>query len=162
MAIPEKDELAILRLSLVEMQRTYDHITNIYDQLRVKALAFIAGEVAIVTFLFTAEVMWPNILYGKVLFLSAIVSLLLAFGLLLWTIASVQWKIPCDFERCKDMACTHSTELKMARYIHDEYLSVLNYCIPLVDKKAKKFNLTIYLLSASVIIVLLIKYGGPK
>lgn len=155
------DEVAMLNVNIVEMRRTFDHISNIYDQLRVKALAFIAGEVAIVTFLFASSVPFPDVLYGQILFVAAVVALMAAFGLLLWTVAAVPWKVPCDFEKHTVTKEKYKTELGLTRYVHDDFVRVLEYCVPLVSKKAKRFNTTIYLLSAGVIIVLLIKYGGP-
>jgi len=46
------DEKSILNMSMRELRHVYDHICNIFDQLRVKALTLIAGEVAIVSFIF--------------------------------------------------------------------------------------------------------------
>lgn len=159
-SIKAEEEIAMLNANTVEMRRTFDHISNIYDQLRVKALAFIAGEVAIVTFLFATEVKYPNVLYGQILYLAAIGAMALAFGLLLWTVSAVPWKIPCDFNFHKTTKENHINELGITRYIHDEYVKVLEYCLPLVSKRARRFNYTIYLLSGGVIMVLLIKYGG--
>lgn len=159
--ITPKKEISILNVNIDEMRRTFDHISNIYDQLRIKALAFVAGEIAIVTFLFATSVPFPHLLYGQILFISSVIALLLASGLLFWTITTIPWKIPCDFVDHKQTLERYKDELSMTRYVHDEYVRVLEYCVPVVSKKAKRFNLTIYLLSAGVIIVLLIKYGGP-
>lgn len=152
----------VLMANLVELRRSFDHISNIHDQLRVKALAFIAGEVAIVTFLFSTAIQYPSIIYGQILFFSAVAALCIAFGLLFWAIATVNWKIPSDFECSNTLKEKYSTELSFIEYTNNDYVQVIRHCMKTVGDKAKRFNWTIYLLSWGVIILLLIKYGGPQ
>ncbi|HMH70617.1 MAG TPA: hypothetical protein VK502_04405 [Candidatus Saccharimonadales bacterium] len=163
MAVTSDDEKAkIVNINLTEMRRTFDHISNIYDQMRLKALGFIAGEIAIVTFLFSASVKFPDVLYGQIIFLTAVIMLCVAFGLLMWTISTVGWRIPCDFEGHKKTIRKYPSELALLECIHDDYIGAINDANTVVTKRARRFNWTIYLLSAGVIIILLVKYGGPQ
>jgi hypothetical protein len=160
--IKESETLAILQANLIELRRTYDHVSNIYDQLRIKALTFIAGEIAIVTFLFASNIKYPSLLYGQMIFWAGILSFLCSFSVLLWTIAAVQWRIPCDFEKFENMKKKFSSEIALTEYVHNEYVSAIAHCLPLVSMKSRRFNTTIYFLSVGVIIILLLKYGGPN
>lgn len=157
-----EEKIKILKASLIELRRFYDHVSNIYDQLRIKALALIAGEVAIVTFIFAKDETRhiPHNPALSIFYFAGIIFLGLAFSLLLWTIASFSWKIPHDLEDSTTLYKKHENELSFLEYIHDDYIGAINTCLPKVDSKSKKFNWTIYLLAAGVIMLLVIKYGG--
>lgn len=158
----DEEKVKILKASLIELRRFYDHVSNIYDQLRIKALALIAGEVAIATFIFAKDEARhiPHNPALIIFYFTGIIFLALAFALLLWTIASFSWQIPHDLEDSTTLFNKHENELSFLKYMHDDYINAINKCLPKVDSKARKFNWTIYLLAAGVIMLLVIKYGG--
>jgi hypothetical protein len=47
-----RNDVAILTVSLDELRRFYDRMNHILDRVKTKALALIAGEIAVVSFLF--------------------------------------------------------------------------------------------------------------
>lgn len=166
MATSEKDKIGILKISIRELENNYNRISNIYDQLRIKALALIAGEVAIVTFLFTH---WDfrKVLEGSdriIFFFTGVVLLSLAFGILLWVISTVEWKIPHDTRRADTLLNdkNYDSELAFLKYLNDDYAKVNEFCNSLVSRKCKRFNWTVFLLAIGVIIVMVIKFGGPQ
>ena len=55
MATRLENDTELLVLAVDELRRLHDSITQSFDNLRGKALALLAGEVAIVTFLFSAD-----------------------------------------------------------------------------------------------------------
>lgn len=152
----------ILQASIDELRRFYDHVSNIYDQLRLKALALIAGEVAIASFIFSS----PNtnhIPSGsalRIFYFSGLILMGLAFALLLWTISSFDWKIPHDLYDSGSLYKKFEDEKAFLEYLHDDFIVAINHCLPAVNRKTKRFNWTIYLLAVGVIILLVIKYGG--
>lgn len=158
----DSEKVKIVQASLTELRRFYDHVSNIYDQLRVKALALIAGELGIVTFIFAKENTRhiPHDMDVKIFYFTGIFFLSIAFGVLLWTIASFPWQIPHDLQDSAKLYATFESEKEFLGYIHDDYVGAIKACLPRVDTKARKFNWAIYLLAAGVIILLLIKYGG--
>lgn len=165
MAYKETEETKVLQGSIDELRRTYDHITNIYDQLRLKALALIAGEVAIVAFIFTDYTNSKNFVPvgtdRQVIFFGAIAALGLAFGFLLWVISSVPWKLAHDTVKSGKLHKDYSTHKEFLEYLNDYYCDVLDYCNKLVSNKCKKFNWVVYLLAAGVILLLIVtKLGG--
>lgn len=160
------DNTKILQASIAEHRSNYGHISNIYDQLRIKALALIAGEVAIVTFLFTnwnfRELLHDS---DRIFFFFTGVGLLgLAFTILLWVISTVEWKVPHNISNAKTLLGdkNHNTEESFLEYLNDDYATVNNFCNTLVSRKCRRFNWTLYLLAAGVIIVMVIKFGGPQ
>lgn len=162
----DTDQAKIIRLSLDEHRRRYDNINNIYDQLRIKALALIAGEVAIITFLFSGWDFFKLIQGGDrlLLFVTGIILLGIAFGFLLWIISTVQWMIPHDYSTAgkwlKDK--NYSNYHSFLEYMHDDYLTATKHCENIVNNKCKKFNWSIFLLAGGVIIVMVIKFGGQQ
>lgn len=160
------DREQIIELSLAEQRSTYNIVSNIYDQLRIKALALIAGEVAIVTFLFTNWDFWKLVSGGdRLVFLFAGIFLLgAAFALFLWIISTVQWVMPHDGRTAKDWEKdkNYPTYYSFLQYLHDDYISANNHCEKIVSNKCKKFNWSIFLLAGGVIIIMVIKFGGPQ
>lgn len=162
----DTDRLETIKVSIEEQRHLYAITSNIYDQLRIKALALIAGEVAIVTFLFTG---WDfrKVLEGSdrtFFFLSGVILLGLAFAFLLWIISTVPWKMAHNFST----ANVHFNDQNAGNYqrflekLHDDYCSVNKYCLNLVSGKCRKFNWSLYVLSAGVITIMVIKFGGPQ
>jgi hypothetical protein len=162
--VAETDKTLRLRFAIDELRRTYDHISNIYDQLRVKALAVIAGEVAITTFIFSGELSpYPKELYGKIFFFVAIGFLGVSFALLLWMISPLTWKIPVEMEEVEgDLDDRHSDLQHLLEYTKKDYIAKITYCNELVSKRARRFIWTIYSLSGGAIILLVLKYGGTQ
>jgi hypothetical protein len=66
-SIPTSEKIAVLRAALRDIRRMYDHISNTYDQLRLKSIGLIAGEIALVAFIFAANnLAIPHQYYGRV------------------------------------------------------------------------------------------------
>lgn len=162
----KEDKKQMLKHSLREHRNNFDHINNIYDQLRIKALALIAGEVAIVTFLFSGwdfkKAVFDN--DRTLVFATGILFLSLAFGIFLWIISTVQWSFPHNLKSAKEILTDKniSTEDEFLEYIHDDFVIVNGRNNSIVTSKCKKFNWSVYLLSAGVIIIMVIKFGGPQ
>jgi hypothetical protein len=157
------DDIKILRTSIFELRKSYEHISNIYDQFRLKALALIAGEVAIVSFIFgDPNSKIPESADRRVFYFAAIVFLGLAFGLFLWIISTVNWKLPHDTTKADEMLKdkNRNTYLAFLKYIQDDYCKVNDYCNTLVSSKCRKSNWAIYLLSTGVIILIVLRFCG--
>lgn len=154
------EEARIIRDSLDELRLFFKHITNIYDQLRIKCLALIAGEVAIVTWIFSSGYPFPRSYYIRVLLFGGVACLLVAFGVLLWAISAMEWKIPHNVETSLELKHKYKTEQALLEYLHDDYVGVIRHCLPLITKRSKRVNIPIYLVIIGVTIVLVVKFGG--
>lgn len=156
----------IIHTSLDEQRRLFDGTSNIYDQLRIKALALIAGEVAIVTFLFTGWDFRDKLMDGDriVFFYLGILLLGLAFGFLLWIISTVPWTMPHDYSNAKRWTedKNYLNHQEFIEYLHDDYVAASTVNVKIVSNKCKKFNWSVFLLAGGVIIIMVIKFGGPQ
>ena len=151
-----------------ELRRVHDHISNSYDQLRIKALGMIAGEVAVVTFILAADdhsKIHVSNSAEKVFLAAGIVALLAAATLLITSITSGDWFIPGDMDEIEQINNgvdnRYDTTEKFLLFLRSDYLSGNRDCIKIVSRKAKKVNWGLYLLLAGTIILLVLKYGGP-
>lgn len=163
MAADTDDNIKIIKASIVELRHSHEHISNIYDQLRLKALALIAGEVAIVSFIFGDEkTKIPEESDRKVFFFVGLILLGLSFGALLWIISTVRWKLPHDFAKANDLLSdkNRNTEIAFFKCLHDDFCDVNEHNNKIVSNKCKKFNWVVYALSAGVIILMVMKFAG--
>jgi hypothetical protein len=167
---PPKDRTdykELLTLSVGELRRLYDHVSTSFDNLRTKGLALLAGEVAIVTFLFSADGSHKALLahqtpvYGIIFYGVGIFLLALAFLALLYVIASVPWKHPPDHQDVVNLTDRfNDSPIKFLEYLQREYLACISHCAGLLTVKAKRFMWAVYSLSLGIFIVLMLKYGG--
>lgn len=158
------DKIKTIETSIREHRHTYQSTSNIYDQLRIKALALIAGEVAIITFLFNNwDISKLVFNVDRVIFLSVGILLLsAAFSIFLWIISTVHWVYPHDNRPAKKWTSdkNYETYYDFLEYLHDDYNTANMHCQKIVNNKCKKFNWSIFLLAGGVIILMVIKFGG--
>jgi hypothetical protein len=159
----------ILQVALDELRIVHEKISNVYDQLRIRILALLAGQVAIVTFLFSGDkderIHLPLETSGKIFLAIGILCMILAFILFVYLIASTRdWPIPGDMNEIEQINNGNDNRYdsleKFLLFLRKDYLEGNRECIKTIAKKATKFNLALYLLLAGVIILLVIKYGG--
>jgi hypothetical protein len=138
----------------------YDDLSNMYDQLRIKAVSIVVGEIAVAAILVSLGKFTPPTDYYQLILW--VISLLLfagSFIILLWTISSLDWLIPTDIQSSKNVLRLYPTEKEHMEYIFDEYVTCINYINPRISKRSKAFNLSLYLLLSSVIL-LIVTFGG--
>ena len=158
----------ILNYTIDELRLLYSSINSSFDNLRNKALALLAGEVAITTFIFTADVRQDNWfinaaapVYGIVLFFVGVGLLVYAFGMFLAVISSAQWTHPPE-ERdvINPDSRFHNDPLEFLEYLKSEYLRAINHCTKVINARSRRFMHGVYSLSGGIIILILVKYGG--
>ncbi len=158
---PEEEKT--LAVAIEEQRRAYDHISNIYDQLRIKALALIAGEVAVITFIFSGDsARYAPIGVDRMIFFYTGIALLLASAvILLWIVSTVGWKLAHSSMSSLTLRNEYPTHLKFLRYLNDDYCKVNAHCQGIINKKCARFNVVVYLMPIGVIMLLVItKFGG--
>jgi hypothetical protein len=164
--INSDDQRELLKAGVDELRRLYDAVAHSLDNLRAKALALLVAEIAVVTFLFTSgsdnTFTSIKIIYG-IVFLSIGISCLLgSFLMFLWVISPVKyWEHPPESKDLKNIYKNfdHSS-IKFLETVKDDYIRIIPNCSQVLTHKSKKFSAGVYLLSAGVFIVLMIKYGG--
>lgn len=163
---PTPNKAAILKAAVEEQRHFYHCISNTFDQLRIKALTLIAGEVAIITFLFVGGEEGSKISLTRIdviiLFAVAVGCLLVAFGLLLWTISTVIWKQAHGYMSSEEILKKYKSEQDFLHYLNNDYANINMHNANVIAPKLKRFNWIVYLLSAGAVLILLIKYGGVQ
>src|SRR6266404_7417319 len=165
MAEKEMDK-ELLELGVEELRRAYDHISRSFEQLRTKALALIAGEVAIVSFIFSSNQPRNGILghsvpiYGIVMFGIGIALLVIAGLIFLYVSSTSHWSHPPDE---KDMVNLHKNFNNRTEFLEQlrlEYITAIPECIKKISPRARRFMVGVYMLVIGIFILLLIKYCG--
>lgn len=165
----ESEKVKVLRIALDELRRVHEHVSNAYDGLRTRVLAMLAGQVAIVTFLFSgtdsSRIGIPPDTAGRIFLTIGIVALISSFALFVYLTASSKgWPVPGDINEIEEIDngndCRYDTVEKFLLFLRKDYLQSTRECINILEKKAIRFNIALYLLLVSVIILLAIKYGG--
>lgn len=155
------EEAAVLKLALSQYEHVYDNINNSYDQLRVKALSMIAGELALGAFIFSTDTLViPTEYYGIIFYFAGIISFILSFGIVISTITSITWKVPGEPDTGDGIVEKYPEESAYLKFIIGQYVECIDHCMEVVDRRTGRFNWALYLLSGSAIMLLIIKFGG--
>lgn len=157
----------LLKEGVAELRRLYDAIAHSHDNLRAKALALLVAEIAIVTFLFSAGDPNPfsvKIIYGIVFLAIGIVCLIGSFAMFLWVISPIkEWPHPPESADLRNIHKNFdNSPSKFLATLKDDYILAIHVCAKTLTKRSNKFSTAIYLLSAGIFIVLMIKYGSES
>ena len=150
----------ILQTSVEELRRKYSELTNNVDQLRIKVLAFLAGELTLITFLFASGIAVPKIIYGIIFFLVGVGCIAASFIMMAMTLRSANWFSPINpsalEEHDYDKFPTHVASLE---FICKCYSLSLEQNTPTYNQRTEMFDKALKLLFIGAIILLVIKYG---
>lgn len=160
------NEKELLSLGIDELRRLYDSVGATFNHLRSKALAMLVAEIAIITFLFASDdtntFTNVKIIYGLVFLLIGIVCLIGAFAAFIGTLWGVRdWEHPPETSSFKDIKSNfNNSPVELLRTLKDDYVRIIPNCIRAHNSRTKLFQRGVYMLSAGIFIVLMIKYGG--
>lgn len=164
MATKEENEKELLQICVNELNELYESIEQSLEHVRTKGLALLAGEIALVTFLFSPQ-KGTNFfsesvpIYGFVIFGLGVSLLFLSAGVFLYVLSKVNWTRPPD---AKDIVNINkrfnSSPAEFLEYMKDGYTSAINHCIKIVSKRANALMVGIYMFSAGILLVILVKY----
>jgi|SRR5665213_1639469 len=150
----------IEQVAVDELRRKYDELCHNNDQLRLKAVAFITGELALATFLFNKGIPLPIIIYGVVFFIFGIGCVTASFIMLLTLLKSASWHLPVNRNYIREIdGAEYPDKASFLEYIKDCYITVLDKNTPKVSKANRRFDISLLLLVVGVIMLLIIKYG---
>lgn len=156
----------MLREQVVELRRLYDYISSSMDRLRAKTLALLAGEVAIVSFLFTSNRADQSrqilVSVSDAVFLgTGAILLILAFIIFLWLLQPVDWEHPPETsELIESEKHYNGSDEKFLERLVACYLRVIPACNVKVSVRSKRFVLAVYFLAIGIFMVTVLKYGN--
>lgn len=159
----DNDKVQVLETNMEELRRLYDRLTSLYDNIKIKVLALIAGELAIVPFIFSENArLMPSELYGIIFSSIGIACIALSFGLLLWAISTADWLVPLDLKESHKLHERYKNKQEYLEYLKSDYEECIVHCLKKIKTRAKIFNVTLMLFSAGAFIIFVLKYmhGG--
>jgi hypothetical protein len=155
-----KQQEQILEIALEELRQKHSSQTSSYDQLRIKILAFITGELALVAFLFATGMTIPRVVYGLFFFIFGVVCLGLSFVILLLLLKSTDWFLPLKPKNLANIDYKiYPTKIAYMEHVNKNYAHVIDMNGEKIASRTKMFDISLMLLLAGVIILLVIKYG---
>jgi hypothetical protein len=159
----ELDKTKSLNYCLVEQRRLYDNILTTIEGLRTKALALLAGEIALVTFLFDSD--FKNFftqdtpVYGFVFFGIGLCLLIVAAAFFLMVISSISFSHPPTSDDIKYLEKRYYKDSdSFLEKMVENYDSCIISIIKIANSRAKKFMYGVYCFSGGIAITILIKY----
>ena len=148
----EKEKVA--QTSVDELRRKYTELTTSFDQLRTKVLAFIAGEIALVAFLFASGMNIPSVIYGILFFSVGFGFVTASFVILSFSLRGADWHSPGPSRPTQE-----PTNLSALTKACEDYSSAIENNAPIYARRSKMFDTALMLLLIGVTILLAIKYG---
>lgn len=148
----EKEKVA--QTAVDELRRKYSELTSSFDQLRNKILAFIAGEIALIAFLFASGVVIPNAIYGIIFYGAGVGLITASFIILSISLRGADWHSPGPSSLLPD-----KTNLQALTNACNDYSSALETNAPIYARRSKMFDTALMLLLIGVTILIAIKYG---
>jgi len=160
MALPEKDKIETIQIVIDDLRRLFDHISNNYSSLKNRVLGLIAGEVAVISFIFSGKGFNLKMFTSaeKIFFFAGVALLAVAFGQLLWIIGTADWQIPLDLKESKKLYKRFNSKLDYLEDIKEDYESCIEFCLGKMSIRARVYNRTLFILSGAIIIMLVIKF----
>jgi hypothetical protein len=150
----------ILQTSVDELRRKYDELCSDYDQLRIKILAFITGELALIAFVFATGIKVPHVVYGIVFFLCGAGCVAISFALLLILLTTIIWSSPIHPDTLENQDYnSFPTHAAFLEHICKCYSDSLRKNYKTFSERARLFDKSLMLLFIGVIILLIIKFG---
>lgn len=160
MALPDKDKEATILIVLDDLRRLFDHVATNYSNLKSRVLGLIAGEVAIVSFIFSGTGIHPSKFTSteKIFFGAGIALLTLSFGLLLWIIATAYWEIPLDIKASRELYKRFDSKIDYLEHIKEDYENCSEYSLKKMGTRSTVYNRVLIILSVGILILLVIKF----
>ena len=158
-----EEKTALYRDVNEELRRFYDYISTSFEHVRNISLALLVGEVAIVTFLFSGDMLHlsKQPAYGIVVFGLGIALLTLAFAMYLAVISTIKWVFPTeDYDMKNPSDRFKDSPLEFQMYLHNEYMVKIRSCMSKISRRSRWFMYGTYSLSVGVFLIILVKYGG--
>lgn len=158
MPIKDDDKPEVIKTSIQELKSLYQRIDTNWINLKNRTLGLLAGEVAVVSFIFTDNTFVPKEIYGRVYFAVGIGLVSLAFALLLFILATSSWRMPYDVETSQKLYKRFDSHLDFLEHIREDYEQCINFCLVKMAFRARLYNISLLALSSGIIMLLVLRF----
>jgi len=167
MAADSADRKAILRATIDELRHTFNWIDSAHTRMKTKALAFIGGGLATLTFLYAdADIFLPPQTYGKIFYFVGLGLLLTSLVMLLSvSLKPAHWEFSIEdkdieavkFPSNKDFL---ANEEEYLLYLKERYYMAYKMNLSMYEYACKWLNRAfIPLLSGAIVLAVLKIFG---
>lgn len=162
MALPNAEKEKAVQMVIDDLRRLYDRVASNYGNLKNRVLGLIAGEVAIASFVFSGDDFNVTTFTPaeKIFMGVGILLLAVAFGLLLWIVATADWQVPLDLKESRKLYQRYNSTLHYLEEIKEDYENCTEYCVAKLSSRATAYNRSLFILSSGIIIMLVIKFAS--
>ncbi len=151
-----EEKINILKLSVEELRRMHDELCDTYTSAKNKILAFLAGELGFLSYLYYGgNLFFPQQIYGQIFYFIGIALLLIALAILFIAVQPVVWVIPTETKVHKDSK--YVSYENFLQYIKDQYVEAFLINNAHCSKKHKLLNMAFYLLVIGATLLSVIK-----
>lgn len=150
----KNEQEKVWQTSADELRRKYAELTSSFDQLRTKVLAFIAGEIALIAFLFTSGMSIPNVIFGIFFFVVGTGCIAASFVILTLSLRGTNWHSPGP-----SYATEEKDNLTALKKACEDYSAAIDNNASIYARRSQMFDTALTLLFIGVTMLLVIKYG---
>jgi len=143
---------------LVEMRAHYERLAALHDGMKMRTLALIAGEVAIVPFIFSSGFPAIQSVQEAIFFAIGGGLFAISFALLLWAISTADWQVPFGSVDSRKSGQLYPTAEKLKQYLKEDYEACCDACLLKIKARARAFNFALWILVPGLIILFVLKY----
>lgn len=146
----------INKITIDEMRRTYDALSNTNDKLRVKILTFIGAGLALMTYLYNDNSLFiPNEIYGMIFYFTGLGFIIAAMIILLLGLRPHPWRLTTEIKQIKKN--DYKNEEEYLEYVKEQYVEAFELNSKGYESRHSSVNVGFVLLIVGAFILIVIK-----
>lgn len=150
---------AILLLTIEELRRTLDWLSDAYDKVNTKILTFLGGGLAALTFLYASgDLFFPAEFYGQIFYVIGLVGMVSGIVMLFISLWPRVWEFTIDSEDLNDMNFNDYTHY--LQYVKQNYMKAYKSNSNCYQKKHRLLHRAFIPLVIGAIILVVLKIFG--
>lgn len=169
MARSKEEKIIILKNTIIELQRRYDLINQMYESAKFNTLTFLGAGFALLAYLYANPnntgneildlLFFPREIYGKLFYLISLYLIFTSMASLFKCIRGARWEFPCEAVILKNIE-SKENDLSTLEYIRNEYIQATSANLKTYDDRMLVLNDSLLKLTVGGIMIVLIKFFG--
>lgn len=148
-----------LKLTIEELRRTNDWISNSYDKVKTKTFTFLGGGFGLLIFLYSSgDIFFPKEDYGRIFYVLGLALLIGSIVMLFVSLLPRIWEFSTDCDELEELNFEdHSHYLQ---YVKSNYIKQYRKNKHTYEKNQRIMSLAFYPLTLGAIIMVVLKIFG--
>lgn len=155
---PLSDEM--LKVTIEELRRTNDWLSEAYDKVKVKTFTFLGGGLGLLVFLYSpdGDIFFPIETYGRIFYVIGFASLVSSLVMLFFSLLPRMWIFSIDRDEIVEMNFTDDNHY--LQYVKSNQLKAYEANSKTYAKNHRVLALSFYPLIIGAIILIVLKTFG--